>query len=95
MANGFPFATQPLLEAGTRRRRPRLLNGYGQNFKEAAYSSSDEPGWEGRYIGHVYFTYISLWMGFVILPTLDLPMPQVTVPVIAVADRRAPHPAAT
>jgi hypothetical protein len=47
--------------------------------------SSDEPGWEGRYIGHVYFTYISLWMGFVILPALNLLMPQVTVPVIAVA----------
>jgi hypothetical protein len=25
--------------------------------------SSHEPGWEGRYIGHVYFTYISLWIG--------------------------------
>ena len=47
--------------------------------------SSREPGWEGRYIGHIYFTYISLWMGFVILPALNLPMPQVTVPVIAAA----------
>jgi hypothetical protein len=47
--------------------------------------SSREPGWEGRYIGHVYFTYISLWMGFVILPALNLPMPQVTAPVIAAA----------
>jgi cobalamin synthase len=47
-------------------------------------ASSREPGWEGRYIGHVYFTYISLWMGFVILPALNLPMPQLTVPVIAV-----------
>lgn len=47
-------------------------------------ASSREPGWEGRYIGHVYFTYISLWMGFVILPALNFPMPQVTVPVIAV-----------
>ena len=47
--------------------------------------SSHEPGWEGRYIGHVYFTYISLWMGFVVLPALNLPMPQVTVPVIAAA----------
>jgi hypothetical protein len=47
-------------------------------------ASSRVAGWEGRYIGHVYFTYISLWMGFVILPALNLPMPQVTVPVIAV-----------
>jgi hypothetical protein len=51
----------------------------------ARVGSSREPGWEGRYIGHVYFTYISLWMGFVILPALNLPMPQVTVPVIAAA----------
>jgi hypothetical protein len=47
-------------------------------------ASSHGAGWEGRYISHVYFTYISLWMGFVILPALNLPMPQVTVPVIAV-----------
>lgn len=46
-------------------------------------ASSRDSGWEGRYIGHVYFTYISLWMGFVILPALNLPMPQLTVPVIA------------
>jgi hypothetical protein len=51
----------------------------------ARVGSSREPGWEGRYIGHVYFTYISLWMGFVILPALNLPMPQVAVPVIAAA----------
>jgi hypothetical protein len=48
-------------------------------------ASSRDAGWEARYIGHVYFTYISLWMGFVILPALNLPMPQLTVPVIAVA----------
>jgi cobalamin synthase len=48
-------------------------------------ASSREAGWQERYIGHVYFTYISLWMGFVILPALNLPMPQLTVPVIAVA----------
>jgi hypothetical protein len=47
-------------------------------------ASSRGAGWEGRYISHVYFTYISLWMGFVILPALNLPFPQVTVPVIAV-----------
>lgn len=48
-------------------------------------ASSRDAGWEGRYMGHVYFTYISLWMGFVILPALNLPMPQLTVPMIAVA----------
>ena len=48
-------------------------------------ASSRDAGWEARYISHIYFTYISLWMGFVILPALNLPMPQLTVPVIAVA----------
>ena len=43
------------------------------------------PGWEKRYIGHVYFTYVSLWIGFVVLPALNLPLPQVTVPATAVA----------
>ncbi|MGH2684136.1 MAG: hypothetical protein ACRDJP_01550 [Actinomycetota bacterium] len=41
--------------------------------------------WRERYIDHVYFSYISLWEGFVILPALNLPLPQVTVPVVAIA----------
>jgi hypothetical protein len=44
-----------------------------------------EGNWEERYINHVYFTYISLWEGFVILPALNLPLPQVTVPLVAIA----------
>jgi hypothetical protein len=47
-------------------------------------ASAQQPGWQGRYIDHVYFTYISLWEGFVILPALSLPLPQVTVPLVAV-----------
>jgi hypothetical protein len=47
-------------------------------------ASARQPDWQGRYIDHVYFTYISLWEGFVILPALNLPLPQVTVPVVAV-----------
>jgi hypothetical protein len=39
--------------------------------------------WQDRYIGHVYFTYISLWEGFVILPALNLPLPQLSVPAVA------------
>lgn len=46
---------------------------------------SQSPSWRKRYIDHVYFSYISLCEGFVILPALNLPLPQVTVPVIAVA----------
>lgn len=40
-------------------------------------------GWRERYVDHVYFTYISLWEGFVILPALNLPLPQVSVPLAA------------
>jgi cobalamin synthase len=47
-------------------------------------ASSRGPNWQERYIGHVYFTYISLWEGFVVLPALNLPLPQVTVPVVAI-----------
>jgi hypothetical protein len=48
-------------------------------------ASTQEANWQERYIGHVYFTYISLWEGFVILPALNLPLPQVSVPVVAIA----------
>ncbi|HEY3262870.1 MAG TPA: hypothetical protein VGJ95_21805 [Pseudonocardiaceae bacterium] len=41
-------------------------------------------GWPARYIGHVYFTYVSLWIGFLVLPALNLPYPQFSVPVLAV-----------
>lgn len=40
-------------------------------------------GWAERYLGHVYFTYISLWVGFVVLPALELPTPQLAVPLSA------------
>lgn len=48
-------------------------------------ASAQGANWQERYIGHVYFTYISLWEGFVILPALNLPLPQVSVPVVAIA----------
>ncbi|MPZ89077.1 MAG: hypothetical protein GEU81_13610 [Nitriliruptorales bacterium] len=48
-------------------------------------ASAQTGNWQGRYIGHVYFTYISLWIGFVIIPALNLPLPQVTVPLVAIA----------
>ena len=49
--------------------------------REAAVRSAD---WQGRYMRHIEFTYIALWEGFVILPALNLPLPQVSVPVVAV-----------
>lgn len=42
-------------------------------------------GWQRRYVQHVYFTYVSLWIGFLVLPALNLPLPQVTVPLAAAA----------
>ena len=43
-------------------------------------------GWRQRYVGHVYFTYISLWIGFVILPALNSPIPFVAAPLaVAIA----------
>jgi hypothetical protein len=48
-------------------------------------ASGHGADWRKRYIGHVYFTYISLWEGFVILPALNLPLPQVSVPLVAVS----------
>lgn len=50
--------------------------------QEASVQAGD---WQERYIGHVYFTYVSLWIGFVIIPALNLPLPQVTVPLVAIA----------
>lgn len=47
--------------------------------------TAERPGWQGRYIGHVSFSYISLWVGFLVLPALNLPYPQFTVPVVVVA----------
>lgn len=42
------------------------------------------PRWQERYVGHVYFTYVSLWIGFLIVPALATPLPQVAVPLAVV-----------
>lgn len=47
-------------------------------------AGSDDPGWERRYVGHVYFTYISLWVGLAILPALRSPMPGIWIPVAVI-----------
>lgn len=49
---------------------------------EARTRGSD---WQPRYIDHVYFTYVSLWIGFLIVPALNLPYPQVAVPLVPLA----------
>lgn len=48
-------------------------------------AGSGEPGWERRYVGHVYFTYVSLWVGFAIVPALRSPTPGLWIPVAVVA----------
>lgn len=50
----------------------------------AKLAAAATPGWEHRYIDHVFFTYIALWIGFLILPALSLPYPAVTAPLVAV-----------
>lgn len=41
-------------------------------------------GWQKSYMRHIYFTYISLWEGFVIVAVIDLGLPGWLVPVVAV-----------
>jgi hypothetical protein len=43
--------------------------------------ADDGPGWEGRYVSHVYFTYISLWVGFAIVPALRSGNPGLWIPI--------------
>ena len=40
--------------------------------------------WQSRYIGHIYFTYVSLWIGFLIVPALNMPYPQIAVPSVPI-----------
>lgn len=47
--------------------------------------AAQRAGWQGRYIDHVAFSYIALWVGFLVLPALNLPYPQFTVPAVVVA----------
>lgn len=47
-------------------------------------ASSPEPGWEAIYVNHVYFTHISLWVGFAIVPALRSPMPGLWIPVAVI-----------
>lgn len=42
---------------------------------------SRKPGWSRRYVGHIYFAYVSLWVGFAIIPALRSPAPGVWIPI--------------
>lgn len=42
-------------------------------------------GWEQKYIDHIFFTYVSLWVGFLIVPAINSPLPIVVVPLVVVA----------
>ncbi|MGH3649519.1 MAG: hypothetical protein ACRDU9_02330 [Acidimicrobiia bacterium] len=43
-----------------------------------------DGGWERRYVGHVYFTYVSLWVGFAIIPALRSGNPGLWIPVAVI-----------
>jgi hypothetical protein len=43
-----------------------------------------DPGWELRYVRHVYLSYVSLWVGFAIVPALRSPNPGLWIPVAVV-----------
>ena len=58
----------------------------GYRLHRARREAADRTaGWQGRYVAHVYFTYVSLWAGFLVVPALALPMPQVAVPLVVAA----------
>jgi hypothetical protein len=46
--------------------------------------SSRDPGWERPYVSHVYFTYVSLWVGFAIIPALRSPAPGLWIPIAVI-----------
>lgn len=46
---------------------------------------SAQPDWRRRYVGHVYFTYVSLWVGFAIVPALRSGNPGLWIPVAVAA----------
>ncbi len=41
-------------------------------------------GWETKYMNHIYFTYISLWEGLVIVGLFDLGAPALLIGAVAV-----------
>lgn len=47
-------------------------------------AASGEPRWERPYVGHVYFTYVSLWVGFAIVPALRSGNPGLWIPIAVV-----------
>ena len=54
-------------------------------YRAHRLAESRKPGWKQRYLGHAYFTYISLWVGFAIVPALRSPNPGVWIPVAVVS----------
>ncbi len=47
--------------------------------------STRASGWERGYVSHVYFTYISLWVGLAIVPAVRSANPGLWIPVAVVA----------
>lgn len=47
-------------------------------------AGGNDPEWERSYVSHVYFTYISLWVGFAIIPALRSPTPGLWIPIAVI-----------
>lgn len=54
-------------------------------------ATARRPGWRARYVDHVYFTYVSLWIGLAILPALRSDRPELLVPVAVAGVLGAGH----
>lgn len=50
-------------------------------YRLADQAPSADPG---SYVSHIYFTYVSLWVGFAIIPALRSPNPGLWIPVAVV-----------
>lgn len=54
-------------------------------------ASSRRDGWPKRYVNHVYFTYIALWIGLLIVPAINSPFPLAAVPLVVVVALSVGH----
>lgn len=60
-----------------------LVMGY-RVWRGYAEAAQRNEGWRTRYVDHIFFTYVALWIGLFVVPALNFPLPQVTIPVMIV-----------
>jgi hypothetical protein len=56
----------------------------GRIYLAHRLAGSRIAGWERGYVSHVYFTYVSLWVGFAIIPALRSPAPGLWIPIAVI-----------